>query len=342
MNSNETHMDREIFFSMKAGSVLVGEDPAAVYIVGENHVSTFNGIPIARAIRVLFPLLEHEITRHELILSALKSSELTEQILEVAFDVLKNSSCLLERAKPSPHSDSVADKLWKAGILATCGLDKTKITVVCPSDSEEMVTRSLGACGIECKVLSFDLGQQKQTVSLRINEYLQETPIHLALCWGFSLRSSVPRVINAASLTYNFSALYGYCNSILARVGPWVLPGDSSCVECLIARLMSNAGSDEVAATQLYGRATDSYLPAQSVPHPAFEAIALAEFSLEASRIIWRLQPATLGAFWERSFLAGFGIKRTILRVPRCRCRGYFQPPKLPWDAILPQLSVLD
>lgn len=332
--------------AMKPDAVLQILNPDTAQIAFSNHTVTFSGVPIVRSLEVLVPSLSTPRQPSKLISDVATTTDLDESVITLAVELLINSKCLFETDGTSHVRTGVRPFLASLGLDPTVlvGAGQVSPLAVCPTESRESLRELLQRSEICAEIVSFSQGDQRTSIGERLGEIIAPNSAEdrLILCWGYPYKSALPRMINQFAAARRLSALYGFCDTSVGRVGPWVFPGNGSCLECLLRRFMANGGPNEVLADEHYRRATASYLPAAPISHPAFEMSVAAAFVLEATKIIWRLQPSTLGSFWEHNIFSPRVTKRVVLRVPKCGVCRSDMPPRLPWDVVYPELSALD
>ncbi|WP_431673927.1 TOMM precursor leader peptide-binding protein [Rhizobium leguminosarum] len=318
--------------------VFIPIQPDIAQLAFSNHSVTFNGMPIVTALESAIDALRAPLSLSCFVKNMHERTGASEQLSEMLIDLLLNAKCILRRKGGVKTNPSFADQLNLRSDHTNEGSDTAPI-LFCPNDKKDFFSDLFSQCDVQGPIIGFEYGKQPRDVRSVVEQVISENVKQLVLVWGFPYRASLPRIVNELSLQNGFPVLYGTCDSAVGRVGPWVLPGSTSCLECLLSRFASNGGINEVVANKHYRIATERYLPLPALVHPAFGSMLASAFLQEATKVLKRIHPSTMGSLWEYDFLSPQPIKRTVLRAPRCQACKPSNAPRLPWNAVYPNLS---
>jgi bacteriocin biosynthesis cyclodehydratase domain-containing protein len=120
---------------------------------------------------------------------------------------------------------------------------------------------------------------------------------------------------NEFCIEHNLHFLPVTLNDLVGYVGPLVIPGQTSCLECLLARQNSHLfhanARREVAEQAFAGQGVTGF-------HPSMASILGDVAAIELCKLYGGLPEWHVGALIEVNLLAGRMKPRRVLRVPRC------------------------
>lgn len=122
---------------------------------------------------------------------------------------------------------------------------------------------------------------------------------------------------NNFAVSQDLTLLPVVLGDLIGRVGPLVVPGETACLECFLAR--ENSHLPDV---DLKRRVDDAAFEGQAVNgfHPSMASILADIATLELSRFLGHFDaPRAVGTVLEVNLLDGQMKSRKVLRVPRCR-----------------------
>jgi len=125
---------------------------------------------------------------------------------------------------------------------------------------------------------------------------------------------------NALCLRHNRHFLPVVLQDLIGYVGPTVIPGETACFECFLARLNSNRPDGAMES-----RSENIEFSGQQVAafHPSMASVLGDIAAIELTRFYSRALPLfKVGSVMEVNLLAGRIDSRKVLRVPRCRACG--------------------
>jgi bacteriocin biosynthesis cyclodehydratase domain-containing protein len=277
----------------------------------------------------------------ELALAAAQETDLEPKFLEYLLDLLANANCL--------HTDSGADGLPGtdnplAEFYASVGQDPghnlstlaaAKTVIVTPESRREALTGVLRAAGLGVDIRAIAPGHACRAALDGIKEQIGGETGSL-VAWNFPYRSPFARLLNDLALETSIPILFGTCEGLTGRIGPYVIPRNTACLECFNNRLLANGGAPERTSYEQYrARHTDT-VPESWPVHPLFLDAVERLFVLELSQIVMNMPPRTIGAVLEYGFADSSLRTRPVLRVPRCEACHPARPPRIPWEVKFP------
>ena len=216
--------------------------------------------------------------------------------------------------------------------IARTLLSAVRPVVVATQRAAVMLEEALEAAGIAAAVTALAAGDSTDPIAAAVNAH-EETP-SLILAWDLSYRSAAARAVNDLAMRGS-AVLFGSCEGLVGRVGPYVLPGCTPCLACLNSRLLSNAAPEEAACATALRAHSAEQIGRPSPTHPVFLKSMTGLFVLEASEILMKRPARTLGGLLQYSLADGEVRRRTILRAPRCSACGIARRPRFAWSANL-------
>jgi bacteriocin biosynthesis cyclodehydratase domain-containing protein len=334
------NQDLSALYGLRPGAELFRSSLDRVQVVFANHTATFSGKAVVDGVVALSSVLGEVKTRDAALTESAEISGLTPEFLQLVFDLLVSSACLF---RIDSNSKLGMPRKGVAAFLASIGTDpnlnydqrRGRVVLITPATRSASIQQLLQLNELEPYTVALEAnGEYKDPVTRALSSS-DATPV---LCWGYSYRSPLAREVNKLCVSQGREALFGFCEGLVGRIGPWLIPQNGPCLECLLQRLLSNSGRAELEVDKAYQRAYELKVPELKPTHPGFEALVASAFALEAARIAWRLQPSCLGGVLEHSFVDHSVVRRTVLRAPRCPACRPERPRRLAWNAIYPQV----
>jgi len=334
------NQDLSALYGLRPGAELFRPSLDTIQIVFANHTATFSGKAVADGVVALASALEEVKTRDAALTESAEISGLAPEFLQLVFDLLVSSACLF---RTDSTSELGMPRKGIAAFLASIGADpnynydqkRGRVVLITPAACSASIEQLLQLNELQPYTMALEANGEYNEIVARALSSSDPTPV---LCWGYSYRSPVAREVNKLCLSQGREALFGFCEGIVGRIGPWLIPQNGPCLECLLQRLLSNAGRAELEVDKTYQLAYQLKVPELKPTHPGFEALVASAFALEAARIAWRLQPSCLGGVLEHSFVEHSVVRRSVLRAPRCPACRPERPRRLPWNAVYPQV----
>jgi len=134
--------------------------------------------------------------------------------------------------------------------------------------------------------------------------------------------------------------LFGSCEGVVGRVGPFVIPQNTACLECLNQRLLTHAGGPELRAYQQYRLHNDEVVPPVWPMHPLFVRAVAGLFAVELLEVAIGRPSVTSGGFVEYRIGDGAAERHSVVRVPGCNACRPQSPRRVAWDVRLPAPAV--
>jgi bacteriocin biosynthesis cyclodehydratase domain-containing protein len=326
---------------LRPGGRVFEISPEQLQISFPNHTATFQGAPVAKGLRALMPLLESGGQKSELAAAASEHSGLQPTFLEYLLDLLSNSNCLYEapEATDTPLTGEPLAEFYAslgqdpAQNLAT--LAAARPVIAAPVSRRDSLSQALRAGGLSAEVVDIRPGTSCEAALAPIRALPGGSTTFL-IGWDFPYRSPFARLLNDLALELSTPVLFGGCEGLTGRIGPYIIPRNTPCLECFNSRILANSGVQErTAYAECRARDTDSVAapwPAHPLFHDAIERL----FVLELSQILLGLPPRTIGGVVEYGFADGSTVRRPVYKVPRCEACYPAKPPRIPWNVKFP------
>ena len=107
-------------------------------------------------------------------------------------------------------------------------------------------------------------------------------------CWNVPFRSPFARQVNELVAAGTVPGLFGSCDGVVGRVGPFVIPRNTACLKCVNQRLLAHAGGPELHAYQQYRLRNEEVVPPVWPTHPLLVRAVAGLFAVGAcSRSPW-------------------------------------------------------
>lgn len=325
---------------LRPGGRVFEISPEQLQISFPNHTATFLGAAVAKGLRTLIPLLEPGGQKSELAASASEQSGLQPTFLEYLLDLLSNSNCLYEA--PEAADTLAAEPL--AEFYASLGQDPAqnlatlaaaRPVIAAPVSRRDSLCDALRTGGLSAEIVDICPGTSCAAALAQIRS-LPGGSVSFLIGWDFPYRSPFARLLNDLALELTTPVLFGGCEGLTGRIGPYVIPRNTPCLECFNSRILANAGVQErTAYAECRARDTDS-VAAPWPTHPLFHDAIERLFVLELSQILLGLPPRTIGGVVEYGFADGSIVRRPVYKVPRCEACYPARPPRIPWNVRFP------
>jgi bacteriocin biosynthesis cyclodehydratase domain-containing protein len=304
-----------------------------------NYTATLQSPPVVKVATVLLDVLREPTSRDVAVHDAAAATQLTEPFVRYVLETLGRLRCLVDvPADGLPLDDHIdafhgyvsddpaglRDDLFAARpLLVHFGDGIIDAPRLARASGLDGTTHIAIAAGTPCHELLDEIAAALSDASVLV-------------VWGLPYRLGLTASLNDLAIARDKPVLFGACEGLVGRVGPYVIPGNTACLECAMSRLLAHAGAPEHRAQPAYRSRYRDVVPAPWPTHPAFETAILAQFVLELARIVGRLGAQTVGGMLEYRFGDGCAERHIVLRVPRCPACHPTCPPRLPWDAVFP------
>ncbi|MDQ3964529.1 MAG: TOMM precursor leader peptide-binding protein [Actinomycetota bacterium] len=318
---------------LRPGAAILDNSSDELQIAFPNHTVTLVSPLVVRTVRALLPGLEIGRERASIIGEVATATSLEPEFVDYVVGVLENSQCVYSDENGRDRVDRLGAfdaLLGDDPTEAARGRAESTVLVVRPEGVEALESSTADA-GISVETVELEVGTTTEKARSLVRDGLDAGP-DLAVAWGFPYRLPFARMLNALALEQRASILFGTCEGIVGRVGPFVMPGNSACLECANLRMLANAGGPEVRAVAAHRVKLGDRLPEAWPAHPVFEGAVARFMVLEAAEIAAGRPSSTIGGILEYSFPLGRPVRRPIYRVPRCDACGGDRPRRLAWD----------
>jgi bacteriocin biosynthesis cyclodehydratase domain-containing protein len=150
---------------------------------------------------------------------------------------------------------------------------------------------------------------------------LEDNSPELVVYCDSSAAASGALSFNEIAIQKNLPVLYVQVFGQHALLGPLVIPGETSCLECMQTRVRCNG---RATAEECHPDSSADQFDA--IVFPPFRAILAGQVAGEVHRILGRYAPpTTLGQCFEISAVSLSARRHFILRVPGCTACGKWQ-----------------
>jgi bacteriocin biosynthesis cyclodehydratase domain-containing protein len=309
------------------GATLLDSGPDETHLLLPNHNVTFLTTEVTRIVHAFADLLSVPTSRSRAIRLAAERTRSSLELCDYVWGLLDKSGCL---ARGSVEPVTPLHAFWASQGLdpgeAQQRLAAMPVVLVTPAPFATAVSTALGASGLESVVIDTD-DQTDQHLEAAISD-----GAGLLACFGVAYGSSLARSVNAIGLAHELPMLYGQVSGLVARIGPFVLPRATACLECTVLRMLAHAGAAEARVIDAMRRSSTGAPPAAPV-HPTFLAASASLFVLEVANIGLSLPAQSLGAVIELVHGQAQSRRRPVNRVPTCPACHPGKPRRFGWDA---------
>ncbi|MFF4888099.1 TOMM precursor leader peptide-binding protein [Streptomyces nigra] len=329
-------------YSIRPGACFLPISADQLQITFPNYTATFNGVPVVAAIEALLAAIGEKNSRSTAVRSAATASEYPESFIDYVFDMALKAQCLAvgseERRYEYGENEELANYYSSLGEDPKSRLDELResrtIVIQLAGTGHDLIPL-LREAGMTGSVLQANPGDSVSAIIEKVAYELDDS-VRTIACWGMPYRFALPRKLNELAISRRTPILFGACEGIVARIGPYVMPGATACLECALGRLLSHAGTQEIRAYAELRARSEERVPEPWPSHPTFREAMARLFVLELGRIAARERVTTMGAFVEHTVLGGTADRHPVLRVPRCPTCTSGKPRRLAWDVRFP------
>ena len=321
---------------LRPGANVFGISPDELQIAFPNYTVSFTSPQVVRVVTAAVDVLRTGALRATVVDAAVAATGSDAPFVDYIVTLLSNSRCVyVEGDSPGSGSlDQFHAYLGDDPGRVRSVLASRPVTVLATHPADDMRAEADRA-GLNVTVVPLRAGATCGSVLARARDAINAGTWMLA-CWNVPYRVPLARMVNELAIEHRRGALFGACEGVVGRIGPYVLPGNSACLECANLRLLSNAGAPELRAQLEYRAKYDDVVPDPWPSHPVFEKAVAGLFLLELAQIVTDQPPQTLGGFVEHVFPAGMAQRHPIHRVPGCPSCHPMKPRRLAWDVRFP------
>jgi bacteriocin biosynthesis cyclodehydratase domain-containing protein len=331
--------EQPVLVQLRPGAHVLEISADTLQIAFANYTVTLNSPPVVKAASSLLKTLRHATTRDSAVCSAASANQLTEPFVQYVLETLTRTRCLIEIPDGwqdlNEPNDAFLGYISDQPALLRDDLAAARPLLIDFGDGSAAALELAVAGGLTgAAQFAVKPGTPCTEVLDGVAEALDEAS--MLIVWGLPYRLGLTASLNDLAIARDKSVLFGACEGLVGRVGPFVIPGNTACLECAVSRMLAHAGAPEQRAMPAYRARHRDVVPTPWPTSPVFEGAVLAQLVLEAVRIAGRLGVRTVGGILEYRFADGCAERHNVLRVPRCPACHPARPPRLPWDAIFP------
>jgi hypothetical protein len=218
-------------------------------IAAVNHSTTFTSVPVVNLVRALHEAVAEGPTIDELVERVAAATESAPALVRYVTEMMLETGCLVARSDPdTPPLGPLGSFFASVGIdpdASVSALARARPVAIAPAASAKALAEALAESGLHDQVLAVEAGSTCKTALERVGAALDESRGPLVV-WDIPWRMPLARQLNELALERERPILFGACEGMIARIGPYVLPGSTACLECLQARLLAHAGQNEL------------------------------------------------------------------------------------------------
>ncbi len=327
---------------LRPGAQIFAISADEVQIIAVNHSTTFTSIPVVQIVLALVEALADSPTRKELSASVAEQLEEKLALVDYVAELMRNTGCIVTRSPA--EGDEPAQLDARGEFYASLGLNPETVAatlaeaspvIISPSPSAPMIVEALARVGISGALIEAAVGSPCGDVLDNVREALKDSEGPLVI-WDVPWRMPFARLLNEFAIENDRPILFGVCEGAVGRLGPYVLPRNTPCLECVQTRILANAGDNEIRVASSYRTRLSDSIPPPLPAHPAFRQALANLLAIELSQITLSRPPITLGGYIEYQFGAAGGRRHPALKVPRCPACYSNKPARIAWNARFP------
>lgn len=323
---------------LRPGADLLEVSEDKLHIAFPNHTVTFTTPVVTTGIKALLAAMDQDEEAEAMIARVSFDNNLDAGFVSYLFEMLEGTHCLYWCESESTTSNH-GNPLWN--YFASIGesparvkeiLEAAHLVVLTSEVARQSLADGLAASGMVADVVSLPPTTPVSEIALEMRKHFDGRS-GLAVSWGFPYRSPAAQMINQTAME-GISVLFGACEGSVARIGPYVIPRSTPCLECFNSRLLSHSGTEELSCFTAYRLRHQHVVQEHKPTHPVFLSSVSGFLVLELTQILLRRPPRTLGGVVEYGLMDGSVTRRSLLKVPRCVACKTAQPPRFAWNAM--------
>lgn len=327
------------YVCVRPGAHMLASSTDMLQLAFANYTVTLNSPPVVQTATALLQLLREPTPPQAAIRQVTTATQLTDTFVQYVLETLVRCRCIVTLPdNVQPHEEPLDAFLAYASdnpAELRRDLGDARPLLVHFGAGNADALHLVGASGLQTAGdIAITPGAACPAVLDQITQSLAQASV--LVVWGLPYRLGLTASLNDLAIACNKPVLFGACEGLVGRVGPYVLPGNTACLECATSRILAHGGAPEHRAVPAYRARHRDVVPEPWPTHPAFEVAVLSQLVLELTRICGRLGSQTIGALIEYRFGDGCADRHTVLRVPRCPACHPARPPRLAWDATFP------
>jgi bacteriocin biosynthesis cyclodehydratase domain-containing protein len=331
------HKESVLQLRLRPGASILEQSSDQLHIVFSNYTATFTSPPVTTGVQALISALAHGGQREEIVARAAQITGREHAFLDYLIDLLIATNCLywsttpITDREPAPLAQFYA-YLGSDPHTMLASRSSLRPIIIAPVASHHSLASGLRAADLTDDIIAIEPDTSCAAALAEVQVRLASQPT-LLVSWNFPYRLPFARLLNDIAIEADIPILFGGCEGVFGRIGPYVIPRNSACLECANRRQLSHSSSAEMQAFMSYRARFEDIIPAPSPVHPVFHDAMVRLFVLELAQVLLKLPPRTLGAMIEHSFQDGMAQRHSIYKVPRCSSCYPALPERIPWDA---------
>jgi bacteriocin biosynthesis cyclodehydratase domain-containing protein len=320
---------------LRPGAAVYEISSDEIQISFPNYTVTFTSPVVTAGVLAILAAVGSGAERSAVVSGAAEATGTDPAVIEYLVDSLLNASCLALRRHETTgplheyHSyvseapDDLADRL----AVARCVLLQ-------PADDPGALADALQGLDLHVDIIEAAPGGPTAPILNALAEALEHASV--LGCWNVPYRSPFARQVNELVTAGAVPALFGSCEGVVGRVGPFVIPRNTACLECVNVRLLSHAGGQELRAYQQYRLRNEEVVPPVWPTHPSFVRGVAGMFGVELLEVAVGRPSVTTGGFVEYRVGGAAAERHPVVRIPGCSTCRPQSPRRVAWDVRLP------
>jgi hypothetical protein len=282
--------DKPRLTTLRPGAQILEISADVLQVAFPNYTATLKSPPVVKAALELLKLFRNPVPRENAVCAASQATGLTEPFVQYVVETLDRCRCLTNLCAGEEDfklSDSFLGYISEDAQQLSDDLGATRPLLVHFGSTSDPLALAKSAGVIDVTEITVEPGAHCQTILDRITGVLQDRT--MLVVWGLPYRLGLTASINDLAIDTGKPVLFGACEGVLGRVGPYVIPGNTPCLDCATSRLLSNAGAPEMQMLRSFRARYSDVVPEPWPTHSVFELAVLTQFVLELTRIAGRL-----------------------------------------------------
>jgi bacteriocin biosynthesis cyclodehydratase domain-containing protein len=324
---------------LRPGAAVYEISSDEVQISFPNYTVTFTSPVVTAAVLAILAAVGSGAERSAVVPGAVAESGLDSAVIEYLVESLLSSNCLAlgrhEVTGPlqefhaylADSADDVAERLAAA-----------RCVLLQPAGDPGGLAEALRGLDLPVDIVEAAPGAATAPIMSALAEALESATV--LGCWNVPYRSPFARQLNELTAAGTVPALFGSCEGVVGRVGPFVIPRNTACLECVNLRLLAHAGGPELHAYQQYRLRNEEVVPPAWPTHPLFVRAVAGLFGVELVEVAMKRPSATTGGFVEYRVGGAAAERHPVVRVPGCNTCRPQSPRRVAWDVRLPAPAV--
>lgn len=337
------YLEIQTYIRLKPGAVLLLQSADRLQIAFPNFTVSFQTTEVVGVIIEIMETLKTESHTAKIMSAVAKKRQVDKAFVYYLLQQLVSNNCIyFSNLKSDKREGTAGDaELYgfynyvHEGATLLKVLKKAKFILLTPADKKEICKSTFQQNGMNPKIIA---AEENWTAAFFI-EYLSKrigSDKNLLVCWNFPYRLSTANLINSFAIGCKLPVLFGSCEGISGQVGPFVLPQNSACFQCMRIRLLSNYDEGELNAAYSFRMLEEKSIGKSWISHPGFHNAILQFLALEVSQILLGLTSNCLGSFSEFSYNRLHATQHKFIKIPNCPGCGNKKPQRFAWDYRFP------